>query len=55
MFNLGFSFGNTGRTGLGLYIVKNIIERYGGKITVENNEPKGSKFIFKLRKPMINH
>ena len=33
-------------SGLGLFIVKNIITRHGGRITVESIENKGSKFIF---------
>ncbi len=35
-------------TGLGLVIAKGIIEAHGGKIWVEDNEPKGSKFNFTL-------
>jgi len=35
-------------TGLGLFISKGIIEAHGGKIWVENNSPKGSRFIFTL-------
>ncbi len=35
-------------TGLGLYIVKKIVERNEGKIRVENNQPKGSVFIVTL-------
>ena len=31
-------------TGLGLYIVKYIIEHHGGKISVYNNKPKGCVF-----------
>lgn len=31
-------------TGLGLYIVKQLVSFHKGKITVENNEPKGTKF-----------
>ena len=33
-------------SGLGLFIVKNIIARHGGRITVESIENKGSKFMF---------
>ncbi|MFH1004333.1 MAG: ATP-binding protein [Bacteroidota bacterium] len=33
-------------TGLGLYIVKYLVEQHGGKISVKNNFPKGS--IFKI-------
>jgi len=35
-------------TGLGLYISRGIVEAHGGKIWVENNIPKGSKFIFTI-------
>lgn len=35
-------------TGLGLYISKSIVEKLGGKIWVESEEGKGSKFSFTL-------
>ena len=35
-------------TGLGLVITKGIVEAHGGKIWVEDNSPKGAKFIFTL-------
>ncbi len=37
-----------GGTGLGLYIVKNLVENHGGKIWVTSREGKGSKFSFSL-------
>ena len=35
-------------TGLGLVIAKSIIELHGGKIWVEDNKPRGSRFIFTI-------
>jgi len=37
-----------GGTGLGLYIAKNYVEKQGGKIWIESELHKGSKFIFTL-------
>jgi PAS domain S-box-containing protein len=49
IFDEGFS--SYGSTGLGLYIAKRIVERHGGSISVEENKPKGSVFVIKLRVP----
>ena len=35
-------------TGLGLVICKGIVEAHGGRIWIEDNVPKGAKFIFTL-------
>lgn len=35
-------------TGLGLSIVKGVIEAHKGKIWIEDNQPKGTKFLFTL-------
>ncbi len=50
IFEKGFKFGKNANTGLGLYIVRKIIERIGGKIWVEDNKPKGSVFVIRLKK-----
>jgi len=39
-----------GGTGIGLYLVKHLVEAHGGRIWVESEVGKGSKFIFELPK-----
>lgn len=48
IFDEGFTSGSGGHSGLGLYIVKKTIERYGGKITVERNTQRGVTFKIDL-------
>ena len=49
LFSKFTSDSTTGRTGLGLFISKNIIEAHGGKIWAENNkDQKGATFSFSL-------
>ncbi|HOI76912.1 MAG TPA: PAS domain S-box protein [Methanofastidiosum sp.] len=50
IFEEGFAYGGNKGTGLGLYIVKKTLERYGAAIRVENNLPNGAVFILKFRK-----
>lgn len=57
LFNKFFRVSNTKQkaskgTGLGLFIAKSIIEKLNGKIWVESEEGKGSKFHFSL--PLIS-
>ncbi|MEF8771984.1 ATP-binding protein [Halodesulfurarchaeum sp.] len=35
-------------TELGLYLVKTLVDRYGGDISVEDNEPHGAVFYVEL-------
>jgi len=50
IFGEGESFGEKRGSGLGLYIVKKVIERYGGTIEVEDNKPNGAVFIVKFKR-----
>lgn len=50
LFIEGFKYGTTGNSGLGLYIARKTVERYGGQISVTDNQPKGTKFIITLPK-----
>jgi len=50
IFEEGFTSGEAGNTGLGLYITKKTIERYDGSIHFEPNNPKGSIFVIELPK-----
>ncbi|MFP4529730.1 MAG: PAS domain S-box protein [Halodesulfurarchaeum sp.] len=38
-------------TGLGLYIVETLVERYGGSVDVADNEPRGA--VFTVRLPVV--
>ncbi|MBO8182536.1 MAG: PAS domain S-box protein [Archaeoglobus sp.] len=48
IFDEGFFYGESGKTGLGLYIVKKVLERYGGSVSVEENSPRGAVFILRI-------
>ncbi|MBI2338446.1 GAF domain-containing sensor histidine kinase [Candidatus Daviesbacteria bacterium] len=49
LFTEGFKFGSSANHGLGLYIAKRTVMRYGGNIKVSANYPKGA--VFKLLLP----
>lgn len=49
IFKESFKYGETGGTGLGLYIVKRVVERYGGKVWVEDTKPHGATFVIRLK------
>ncbi len=48
IFEEGVSTGGADHSGLGLYIVKKVIERYGGSVWVEDNQPCGAIFVLEL-------
>ncbi len=49
IFEYGFSYGKEGGSGIGLYIVKKSVERWGGKVSVGKSELGGAKFTITLR------
>lgn len=49
LFEKGYIFGETGHSGLGLYIVKRSIDEYGGSVFVEDNKPHGTILILRLK------
>ncbi|OKY77095.1 MAG: Signal transduction histidine kinase containing PAS domain [Candidatus Methanohalarchaeum thermophilum] len=51
IFKRGFKDKETGGTGLGLYLAKEITENYGGKIEVRDSELGGARFDVTLKKP----
>lgn len=46
----GYKYGKSGQSGLGLFIVRKVVERYGGSVTVEDAKPKGTAFVVRLRR-----
>ncbi len=49
LFKEGVRYGETAGLGFGLYIVKKIVERYGGRVWVEDTKPKGATFVIRLK------
>ena len=49
VFKEGWRRGSKG-SGLGLYIVKKLMERYGGDVKIESEENRGTKVILRFRK-----
>ena len=49
IFDEGFKYGKKAHTGMGLYIVKESVKKWGGSIFVEDNKPKGAVFVLILR------
>lgn len=48
VFERGVKFGKGGAMGLGLFLVKKLIERYGGNVRAEPS-PKGARFVIQLK------
>ncbi len=54
IFNMGFKSGELGGTGIGLFIVSEIVKIYGGRIEVGESELGGARFDVYLRKAVID-
>lgn len=48
IFKEGFSYGDTGHTGIGLYIVRTTLENYDGSIYAIDNELGGTTFVITM-------
>jgi signal transduction histidine kinase len=35
-------------TGLGLYLVETLVDRYGGNVYIKDNDPTGAVFVVEL-------
>ncbi|MGF3523008.1 MAG: ATP-binding protein, partial [Candidatus Bathyarchaeia archaeon] len=49
LFTRGYS--SNGKSGLGLFLIKKIIDIYGWKITEEGNSGQGVKFVITIPNP----
>jgi len=49
IFEERFCYGENAHSGLGLFIVKKTMERYGGSVFVEDNDPQGSIFVLMFK------
>lgn len=54
IFEEGFTVNEKTGTGIGLYVVKKVVERYEGRVWVEDTKPKGATFVIRLRSPSYN-
>jgi signal transduction histidine kinase len=36
-------------TGIGLHLVKTLVDRYGGSVWIEDNDPEGTVFCIELQ------
>ena len=48
LFQEGFKYGPNGNTGLGLFIVSRLVQRYGGKIWLDESVSEGTAFCIEL-------
>ncbi len=49
VFDEGFTYGKNAGTGLGLFIVRSAMDRYGGSVRLEDSVPNGTTFILTFK------
>jgi len=49
LFQEGYKYGPMGNTGLGLFIVRRLVQRYGGRIWLDENVPDRTVFCVELK------
>lgn len=54
IFEQGFFYGEHGNTGIGLYLVKQIVQSYGGSIQLNSAVTEGAGFIIKLKRCLVH-
>jgi len=55
IFEKGYKYGESGGTGLGMYLVKEIVESYGGSVEVKDSELGGARFDVHLQRMELNN
>jgi signal transduction histidine kinase len=50
VFEHGEAGPGSGGSGLGLYLVRTLVDQYGGEVTVADNEPRGTVFTVRLER-----
>ncbi|MEM0202940.1 MAG: ATP-binding protein [Archaeoglobaceae archaeon] len=49
IFEEKFTLDPQSGSGLGLYVVRKVVERYGGRVWVEDTKPRGATFVLRLK------
>ncbi|MFW6064919.1 MAG: sensor histidine kinase, partial [Candidatus Natronoplasma sp.] len=52
IFDRGFTKGENAGSGLGMYLVKEIVGSYGGRVEVKDSELGGARFDVRLKKSL---
>lgn len=50
VFEKGHRRADSTGTGLGLYLVRTLLDQYGGDISIEDNDPEGAVFVLELQR-----